>query len=328
MLTLKKSLLLASVCLAFSATANAKIYKFATNIPSDGAPGILLQEFSKNVKDITNGRVTFKIFWNGTLGGQDDYLKKVQSGVISVGLANTATLENIAPEIGVLNLPYIFRSLDEYSETMFDSTVKANINEVLSEKGLNPLGFLSNGFRGIVTSKEIKTIDDLKGMKIRTMGSDNYIKMLESFGAVPSPMAFSEVYPALQQGVIDGAEGGVAALWEIKYGEVTKYGTHTNHTRLSDYVLISDKFKSNVSSEDLEIVFGEFEKISKKSLSFVDNMMAQSEQMGIEKLGVKINDIDIKPFVEAIQPMYQDALNDPKKQDLLNIIFVQQGRTL
>lgn len=326
MSNLKKSLLLASICLAFTGTASAKVYKFATNIPSDGAPGVLLQEFSDNVKDKTDGRVKFKIFWNGTLGGQADYLKKVQSGVISVGMTNTATLENIAPEMGVLNLPYIFRSLDEYSETMFDDTVKAKVDEALSSKHLNPLGFLSNGFRGIMTSKEIKTIDDLKGMKIRTMGSDNYIKMLESFGAVPSPMAFSEVYPALQQGVIDGAEGGVAALWEIKFGEVTKFGTHTNHTRLSDYVLISDKFKSKVSADDLKVVFEEFEKVSEKSLSFVDDTMAKSEQIGIKKLGVKINEVDIEPFVEAVQPMYQDAMNDPKKKDLLNVIFSLQGR--
>ncbi|MCG9623245.1 TRAP transporter substrate-binding protein DctP [Vibrio mediterranei] len=323
----KKSLLLASICLAFTTSANAKVYKFATNIPSDGAPGILLQEFSDAVKDKTDGRVNFRIFWNGTLGSQSDYLQKVQSGVISAGITNTATLENIAPEIGVLNLPYIFRSLDEYSETMYDDNVKALIDKALSEKGMNPLGFLSNGFRGIMTSKEIKTIDDLKGMKIRTMGSENYIRMLESFGAVPSPMAFSEVYPALQQGVIDGAEGGVAALWEIKYGEVTKYGTHTNHTRLSDYVIISDKFKSKVSPEDLEIVYNEFDQVSKKSLSFVDNTQAESEKIGIEKLGVTINEVDIEPFVEAVQPMYQDALKDPKKQELLNVIFTLQGRS-
>ncbi|MFM2664023.1 TRAP transporter substrate-binding protein DctP [Vibrio mediterranei] len=323
----KKSLLLASICLAFTTSANAKVYKFATNIPSDGAPGILLQEFSDAVKDKTDGRVNFRIFWNGTLGSQSDYLQKVQSGVISAGITNTATLENIAPEMGVLNLPYIFRSLDEYSETMYDDNVKALIDKALSEKGMNPLGFLSNGFRGIMTSKEIKTIDDLKGMKIRTMGSENYIRMLESFGAVPSPMAFSEVYPALQQGVIDGAEGGVAALWEIKYGEVTKYGTHTNHTRLSDYVIISDKFKSKVSPEDLEIVYNEFDQVSKKSLSFVDNTQAESEKIGIEKLGVTINEVDIEPFVEAVQPMYQDALKDSKKQELLNVIFTLQGRS-
>ncbi|MGR5294976.1 TRAP transporter substrate-binding protein DctP [Vibrio mediterranei] len=323
----KKSLLLVSICLAFTTSANAKVYKFATNIPSDGAPGILLQEFSDAVKDKTDGRVNFRIFWNGTLGSQSDYLQKVQSGVISAGITNTATLENIAPEMGVLNLPYIFRSLGEYSETMYDDNVKALIDKALSEKGMNPLGFLSNGFRGIMTSKEIKTIDDLKGMKIRTMGSENYIRMLESFGAVPSPMAFSEVYPALQQGVIDGAEGGVAALWEIKYGEVTKYGTHTNHTRLSDYVIISDKFKSRVSPEDLEIVYNEFDQVSKKSLSFVDNTQAESEKIGIEKLGVTINEVDIEPFVEAVQPMYQDALKDPKKQELLNVIFTLQGRS-
>lgn len=327
MSNLKNSLILASVCLAFTTTASAKVYKFATNIPSDGAPGILLQEFSDSVKDKTDGRVNFRIFWNGTLGSQGDYLQKVQSGVISAGITNTATLENIAPEMGVLNLPYIFRSLDEYSDTMYDDNVKELIDKALSEKGMNPLGFLSNGFRGIMTSKEIKTIDDLKGMKIRTMGSENYIRMLESFGAVPSPMAFSEVYPALQQGVIDGAEGGVAALWEIKYGEVTKYGTHTNHTRLSDYVIISDKFKSRVSPEDLEIVYNEFDRVSRKSLSFVDNTQAESERIGIEKLGVTINEVDIEPFVEAVQPMYQDALKDPKKHELLNVIFTLQGRS-
>ena len=89
---------------------------------------------------------------------------------------------------------------------------------------------------------------------------------------------------------------------------------------------MSDKFKKKVSPQDLEIVYSEFEKTSKKSLMYVDDSQAKSEKIAVEKLGVKITDPDIEPFVKAVQPMYKEAMTDPNKKDLLNAIFTLQGR--
>lgn len=323
---LKSALLISSVLLFVSNGIQAKNYKFATNIHNESAAGQLLDDFASSVTKKTDGRVKIRIFWNGTLGGQSQYLKQVQSGVIDLGLINSGTLENVVSEIGVLNLPYIFRSLEEYGQTMTNPDVKKGINKYVENNNLHSLGFISNGFRSIYTTKQVNNISDLKGLKLRTGSSDTYINMIKLFGAVPTPLDFGEVYPALQQGIIDGAEGGLAGLWEVKFGEVAKYAVRTEHTRLTDFVLTSEKFVSSINDNDMSIVQSEFDRISSKSLSFVDGQMAESESIAIDKLDVRIVDIDKEPLIKMVEPMYKNAMQNENKKVFIQQIFKIQKR--
>ena len=327
---LKSALLISSVLLFTSNGIQAKNYKFATNIHNESAAGQLLDDFASSVSKKTDGRVKIRIFWNGTLGGQSQYLQQVQSGVIDLGLINSGTLENVVSEIGVLNLPYIFRSLEEYGQTMTNPDVKKEINKYVKNNNLYSLGFISNGFRSIYTTKQVNNINDLKGLKLRTGSSDTYINMIKLFGAVPTPLDFGEVYPALQQGIIDGAEGGLAGLWEVKFGEVAKYAVRTEHTRLTDFVLASEKFVSSINDNDndMNIVQSEFDRISTKSLDFVDGQMAEAELIAIDKLGVKIIDIDKEPLIKMVEPMYKNAMQNENKKVFIQQIFKIQNREI
>ncbi len=324
---LTSALIIASALSATAFGVQARTYKLATNVPADGAPGQMLQEFADNVKAKTDGRVEFRIFWNGTLGGQEQYIQQVQSGVIDAGLINSGTLENLVPEVGVLNLPYMFRSTTEYETTLLNPEVQKVIQAAAEDKKLNMLGFLNNGFRNIYTTKEVKTLEDLQGLKIRTVPSETYIKTFRAFGAVATPMDFSEIYPALQQGLIDGAEGGLGALWELKFGEVTKFGLRSEHTRLTDFVLTSPRFVKRVG-DDYPTIQKEFEKISSKSVEFIENMIADSEKKAEQNMGVKINTIDKEVLIERVQPIYKETAQNPAKKPLLETILKVQNRSL
>ena len=324
-ITTKLALLGTALALSVGA-AQAKTYKFATNIPSQDAAGTLLTEMGENINERTDGRVNIRFFWNGTLGGQAQYLQQIQSGVIDMGLVNSATLENLAPEITGVNLPYIFRSLDEYEQTMLNPEVSQTIFDSVASKNVYPMGFLSNGFRSMYTTKPVSTLEDLEGLKLRTSPSDTYMKLIRALGGVPTPMDFGEVYPALQQGIIDGAEGGLAGLWEVKFGEVAKYAIRTEHTRLTDFLVTSERFRDRLSEEDLKIVQEEMNKTTQKSFSAVAKQIEKSEALAASELGVKYIDIDKAPLISRMQPMYDEALADSVKAPLLKTIFEIQGR--
>ncbi len=196
----------------FATGAQAATYKMATNTSENDGSGVLLNEFVRDVAEKTDGRVRIKIFFNGVLGDQMAYLQQIPKGVIDMALVNSGALENVIPEFGVVNLPYVFRTADEYRDVMSDPAVKQMLFEGAASHHFAPLGYISNGFRGLFVNQEVDGIDDLAGLKIRTMTSETYIEMLERFGAVPTPMSYTDVFPALQQGVIDGAEGGLGGL--------------------------------------------------------------------------------------------------------------------
>lgn len=131
-----RSLMIAVTCIAglMATGAEAKTYKFATNTTADVGPGALIGEFVEAVDERTDGRVKIKVFANGVLGSQEDYLQQIQKGVVDLGLVNSATLENIIPEFSVVNLPYVFRTLDEYGKVMSNP----EIQDMLFEFGRKP----------------------------------------------------------------------------------------------------------------------------------------------------------------------------------------------
>lgn len=263
----KKPLVAALMISAMAMPAAAKTYRLATNVSDESTAGQLIKQFADAVVERTEGRVEFELFMNGQLGDQLQYFQQIQRGVVDAGLINSAALENIIPAFGVVNLPYVFRNSEEYGAVMTNPEVRDALFAASEKHNFWPLGFLSSGFRSIYTTKPVNSIDDIKGMKLRTMTSPTYIEMLERFGAVPTPLAFGELYSGLQQGIVDGAEGGLAGLYVAKVGEVAKYALETNQTRLTDFVVTSVRFREDLSEDDLAPIVEEFEKVSLASIA-------------------------------------------------------------
>ena len=210
---MKLTIRAASAALALAlaaASAQADTYRLATNVTEDSTAGQLLAEFAAAVETRTEGRVKFKMFHNGVLGEQAQYLQQIQSAVLDAGLVNSGTLETVVPAVGVMNLPYMFRSSEEYGTVMTDAGVLGTLGAAAGEQKINVLGFISSGFRSIYTTKPVVDFAGLKGLKLRSIASPTYTEMVSLFGAVPTPLPFGELYSGLQAGVVDGAEGGAA----------------------------------------------------------------------------------------------------------------------
>ena len=319
---------IAMVCLISfaSVSAHAKNYRFATNVSDDSTAGLLIGEFADAVAERTEGRVTFKLFNNSVLGDQPQYLQQIQNNVIDAGLVNSGTLENVVPTVGVMNLPYIFRTSEEYGKVMTAPEVNDILANAYAEKGIAPLGFISSGFRSIYTREPISGFDDLKGLKLRSIASPTYTEMLTLFGAVPTPLPFGDLYAGLQQDVVDGAEGGLAGLYSAKFGEVAKYAVVTNQTRLTDFIVTSSRFREGLSPEDLAIVDEEFEKVSLKSIEFADMKEEEDLAKAVDEMDVEVIEVDTTPFMEAVEPMYEQAREDDEKKPLIDAIFALTDR--
>lgn len=307
---------------------HARTYKIATDVQADGTAGRLLTEFAAQVALRTEGRVKFKIFHGGVLGDQLQYFQHVQRGVVDIGLINSASLESVIPAFGVMNMPYLFRSADEYRAVMENQEFRRALFELSQKHRFLFLGFLSSDFRSIYSTKPIQTYADLKALRLRTISSQTYIDMLDRFGAVPTILPFGELYSAMQQGVVDGAEGGIAGLYEAKFSEIAKYVIKTEHTRLTDFVISSSSFQQKLLPDDLLVVHQEFEKISAKSIAYAEEKEAIAKSKAISESGVQFFDIDKAPLIEAVTPMYDRALQDKEQSILLKSILRIEQRNL
>lgn len=325
-----KKLMIAASIVATVATASealARTYKFATNIPEIGYTGKMLKEFAQKVEDRTEGRVKLKIFWNSSLGGADQYMQQIKSGVIDMGIINSAVLENVAPEMGVLNLPYVFLSTDGYAKCLKDPFIDGTLKEAIAKNGFMLTGYINNATRGIYSNKELKSFEDLKGLKIRTNPSDTYIKMFKAFGAVATPTDYSEVFSALQQGLIDGAEGGVQALYDLNFAEASRFGLLTDHSRLTDCIVNSNKFAERLG-DDYKVIQEEMQAMSDYSMEFIDKVSAESMKLAVSEKNCVIHEVDKTKFIEAVQPIFDETMQDPVKKPLLEAIFKIQGREI
>lgn len=312
---LKKILLTTtlSVIAASASLANAATLRFATNTPPDGTvSGQLIKEFAQRVSEETDKRVRVRVFWSGSLGSQQEYLQQIQTGIIDFGLVGSATLENLEPSYSVLNLPYLFEDAESYRKVMNSDYVQNTLYPSTEQYGFSTFGYISNGFRSIISTKPVGSLEDLSKLKIRSMDSKTFIESLQIIGVNPIPMNFGDVYPAMQQGIVDGADMNLSAFWDSNYGEIARYGIRTEHVRLTDLIVMSQRLQSKVSADDLQIIKTIMRDISNKSIDLVRQDQTKSVGLAQEKFGVTIVDVDKHALKEKFAAFYQAFAQKPE----------------
>lgn len=303
-----------------------KTFKIATSVQANGTAGKLLQQFAENVEKRSQGALKFKIFHGGILGDQLQYFQHIQRGVIDIGLINSASLESVIPSLGVMNMPYLFRSVDEYREVMNNQSFRQTLFQSAKKHNFGFLGYISSDFRSIYSTRPMKSIDDLASLRLRTISSPTYMEMLSRFGAVPTALSFGELYAGMQQGVVDGAEGGIAGIHQAKFSDVAKHVLLTEHTRLTDFVISSLKFEQSLSESERRIINEEFTVISNKSITFAEDGEAFAIKKLIDEEGVTFYPVDKDVLINAVKPMYLEHMQDSDKAPLLKAIFKIEGR--
>lgn len=242
--------LLLGASLSFAAPITLKLGHIAEpeNVYGQGA-----DHFAKLVKDRSNGEIEIKVYPSSQLGNQRDLVEGLGLGTVDMTLTGTAVLGNFVPEVAVFDLPFIFRDVNHAYKAL--DTVGMELAQKGEKNGMIPLAIWENGVRHMTNNKRpIKGPEDMKGLKVRVMEQPVYIDMMKSVGASPTPMAMSELYTALQKGVIDGQENPLGHIATKKFNEVQKYLSLTGHTYASEPLLISKQAWNKLTPEQQNLV--------------------------------------------------------------------------
>jgi tripartite ATP-independent transporter DctP family solute receptor len=227
---------------AMAGTAGAQVkLRFAHTIAPEDSQHLAVVEFAKRVALKTNNAVQIGVFPSGQLGNDPKILEGIKLGTIDMGMTGNPFFSAFAPEMNVLDLPYLFRDY-HHVYTVIDGPIGTEILRAVEKNGMKGLGTLEIGFRNLTNSKHpVKTPEDMKGLKIRTTPNPAHLQAFRLLGANPVPMPFTEVYLALKTGTVDGQENPITLIEAMKFYEVQKYLSLTQHAYTVSNVVMNLK---------------------------------------------------------------------------------------
>lgn len=307
---------------ASAATTGEKSFnlKLGHNLAEDHAVHIELKKFAENVAAKSEGTISITIFPNGTLGSEADMISQIQNGALDMTKVSASTLGNFSNLYNAYSVPYIFNDKEHFYNVM-DGEITSNIFASTESDGFMGLTWLDSGARSFYTAdRAIRTPGDLKGLKIRTMDSQMAINMMSALGGSATVMGYSDIYTGLQQGVIDGAENNVTALRD--HGEVAKYYSFDEHTRIPDVVVISAKVWNSMTEEQQEIMKTCAQEATDEYKIAWENFENEVLDLATNKYGVElVRDVDTAAFQGAVQPIYDDLkTSDPEVYEIVEQI--------
>ncbi|MCI9175570.1 MAG: TRAP transporter substrate-binding protein [Lachnospiraceae bacterium] len=267
-----------------------------------------LLKFKEYVEENLGDKFEVQIYPNELLGGQTKVIELAQTGAIDFVLVGTPNLENFADVYEVFSMPYLFTSEEAYHSVMNDVDYMQQVYRSTDEAGFQVLTWYNAGTRSFYSKKPVHTPEDLKGLKMRVQQSPASVNMCNAFGAAASPMSFGEVYTAIQQGVIDGAENNELALTNNKHGEVAKYYAYNKHQMVPDVLVGNLKFLDGLSEEEFEI-FQEAALIStEEELTEWEKQIEEAKETAANDMGVEFIDVDVQLFKDKVADVQADML--------------------
>lgn len=331
-----KKLLSALCCLTLvfllagcSASAESKrIIRISNGQPMTHPDNIALLAFKDYVEENLGGKYEVQIFPNELLGTTKNAMELLQTGAVEYVVGSTSNLETFDNIYQIFSLPYLFRGEEGFDAVMQDDEFMESIYSSTDESGFRVVAYYKAGVRNLYTTKPVYTPEDLTGLKIRVQASPTNVRMIELMGAAAVPMGYGEVYTAMQQGVIDGAENSEMALTTMKHGEVAKYYTYNQHQMVPDMLVANLKFLEGLSEEE-RAVFDEAARISTRVE--IEAWDAQIEEVKEEAkdMGVQFIDTDMELFREKVLPLHEEVLaGNPRLQPIYDEIQRIQSETL
>ena len=294
--------------------------KFAHSAVESNSRHEAILKFKSLVEEKSDGSMTVEVFPNEVLGSEPQMAEAVAFDDLQ--MTAVSTYAQYDPKVDVFGLPFLFETNEQAWETL-DGPIGQEVFAPLIDDNLRILGHLENGFRHITnSSKPIETVEDLKGVKVRTPEMPILLSIFNALGANPTPMAFGELYMALQQGTVDGQENPISNIHASKFYEVQDYLSLTGHSYSPTTVSISDKFWQTLSAEQQEIIQSSVTGASE----FHRNLVAEEEESilaELKEIGMKINTPDKEVFRKATQAVY-DEYADIYDKDIINSILEAQ----
>lgn len=285
----------------------------------------LISEFTDVIADKTEGRVIIDDFPNSKLGSETEMLEQMQIGSLESAGIMIGSMQSMDIKLAIEDLPYMWKDID-HARKAYDGEFGEYLADVVDKKGLKKIGYLEWGFRHITNDeKPIVTPDDMKGLSIRVAETKLRVDAFEELGALPTIMAFSELYGALQQGVVDAQENPLTNIVAANFNEVQDYLSLTEHFYNTIMVVVDKKVWDKISEADQEIILSEMDRVSKELRE--DNDQSQAELVQeLKDRGMKVNDdVDKQAFREKMLPVYDEWEENSFGTELMDIYREASG---
>ena len=289
------------LALAALAPAAAQVtMRNSISIGQNSHQGVGIDTFAKEVEKRTNGRYKIQNFYSGSLGGERESIEAVQLGTQELTLTSTGPVPNFVPEAKILDIPFLFRD-KAHAHAVLDGPIGDEMLKLFEPKGFKALAWAENGVRHMTNNKRaVNGPDDLKGLKMRTMENPIHIAAYKGFGIVPTPMAFPEVFTALQQGTVDGQENPLSVIMAAKFDQVQKHLTLTGHVYSPAVWLMNKAAFDKLSADDKQAFIAAAKEGTKANRARV----AEDDAKGVTELRSKgmnvIENPDKAKFVAAL----------------------------
>ncbi|WP_027135615.1 TRAP transporter substrate-binding protein [Geminicoccus roseus] len=287
------------------ATAQTTL-RLAENQPDDNPVTIAMQRFAELVDQKTNGEVKVEVYSGGQLGQEPESIEQAQAGVIDFARVNSVVLANVSPSMGAFTLPYVFRDV-EHKYKVLDGDVGQEVLADLQQVGLIGFDYMEAGTRNFYSGADhpVKSIEDLKGLKIRVQPAPISTRMVELLGATPTPMNYGEVYSALQTGVIDGAENDYVSYLTSSHFDVAPNLIEDGHLSPPALLVMNLATFQGLPQEQQDAI----REAAAEAAEFEREAMLKANEEAkakVQEAGVTITTVDNAPFREAVAPIYDE----------------------
>ena len=287
-------------------------YKLATIQPPDSPVGKAATKFAELVKEKSGGSVILDVYPASQLGNEKDIIDGVEMGTIDFSIAGVAEWAKRLKMVKIFEAPFVYRDRDHLVKFYSSDVGQSVLNELTKKTGVKSLGFLYYGTRHVTTGKiSAKTPADLKGVKLRCPDQPLYVQTVKAMGATPTPMAFSEVYLALQQGVVDGQENPPATIVTMKFYEVQKYLIKTGHIIAGVMVWTKDSFLAGLPKDKQDAIVN----AAKEASKWANDYSFKIEDEYLSKLGKDYGLTVIEPNQQAFMDAAQALLDTYEEQE-------------
>ena len=287
-----------------SVTQAQIIMRNSISIAQNSHQGNGIDVLAQEVEKGTNGRIVIKNFFSGSLGGERESIESVQLGTQELTGTSTGPIPNFVPAVKILDIPFLFRD-KAHARAVLDGPIGQALLKEFDSKGFKALAWSENGVRHMTNNKRpINLPDDLKGLKMRTMENPVHVAAYKGFGIITTPMAFPEVFTALQQGVVDGQENPLSVIMAAKFEQVQKYMTLTAHVYSPALLLMNKASFDKLSPADQKVFLDAAKLAAAATRARVD----KDDASGVADLRAKgmniIETFDKAAFVAKLAPVF------------------------
>lgn len=275
--------------------------------------GVIIHRFAEKVN---NGglNINVQVFDNSAIGSEDQMFQGMMSGTVDMAKISVAQAGSIIPEFMAFELPYLLESRDQMFKVI-DGPIGQKLEKELQDRaGVKILAWMDQGTRSFYTvNKPIKKPEDMRGLKIRTGNSPITVTTVNTLGAAATPLSFGDLYTALRQGVVDGAENAPDSIYYAKHNEVAKYFSLTEHFRMPVLFCISMVSYNKLTDEQKELVVNAAQTVAAEGM---DLYQVEADRLLKEMIdrGLNVQDVDIEAFHEAVKPVYANTQNIVSKE--------------